>query len=192
MQNEEIWVDVPLKEFKEFYEISSFGNVRSKDRVVTQKNRFGSNNTTHYKKRILSQSNHNCGYKLCCLKSQAKRQTHYVHRLVALAFISNNDPKNNQVNHINGDKKDNNLSNLEWSNASLNTIHAVSLGLQKSGKHSTLSKSIFQINPITNEKVNKFFCINDAQRELGYSNKNISAVLKNRRKTAYGFKWQYA
>ena len=192
MQNKEIWVDVPLEEFKELYEISSFGNVRSKDRVVTQKNRFGSNNTTHYKSKILSQSNHNCGYKLCCLKSQTKRQTHYVHRLVALAFISNNEPKNNQVNHINGDKKDNNVSNLEWSNASLNTIHAVFLGLQKSGKNSILSKSIYQINPITNEKVNKFFCINDAQRELGYSNKNISAVLKNRRKTAYGFKWQYA
>jgi hypothetical protein len=192
MNNQEIWVDVPLEEFKEFYEISSFGNVRSKDRVVTQKNRFGGNNVSHYKSKLLRQSNHKCGYKLCCLKSQIKRQTHYAHRLVALAFISNNDPKNNQVNHINGDKKDNNVSNLEWSNASLNTIHAVSLGLQKSGKNSNRSKPIFQVNPLTNEKLNKFFCIMDVQRELGYSNKNISAVLKNRRKTAYGYKWQYA
>lgn len=192
MENLEIWVDVPIEEFKEYYEISSLGNVRSKDRVVNQKTKNGEIFEFNYKGRILRQSNHKCGYKLCCLKSQEKRTTYYVHRLVALAFIKNENINNNQVNHLNGNKKDNKVNNLEWSNASLNTIHAVKLGLQKSGKNSKRSKSIIQINPFNGEKIKTFFCIMDVERELGYSNKNINKVLKHKRKTAYGFKWEYA
>lgn len=70
-------------------------------------------------------------YKQICLTNNEKlRRFHYVHRLVATAFIPN--PLNKaEVNHINGDRFDNRSSNLEWATRKENVQHSIKLGLRR-------------------------------------------------------------
>jgi hypothetical protein len=68
------------------------------------------------------------GYLAIDSKEQGKKRTHYVHRLVAEAFIGR--PTDcNEVNHLDGDKGNNHVSNLEWTTHSGNLQHAVKTGL---------------------------------------------------------------
>lgn len=69
-------------------------------------------------------------YKRVCLSAAGKKRFHHVHRLVAEAFIPN--PENmTQVNHIDGNKQNNHVSNLEWCDNSQNQKHAYDTGLKK-------------------------------------------------------------
>lgn len=72
------------------------------------------------------------GYSTVILCGEYKPITCYIHRLVAKAFIPN--PANKQtVNHINGDKSDNRVENLEWATQKENIHHALRTGLSDSG-----------------------------------------------------------
>ena len=83
------------------------------------------------------------------LSKQGKVKTITVHRLVAQAFIPNPDSKP-EVNHIDGDKKNNNMSNLEWCTSSENVQHAVDTGLinnkgSNNGKSKLSEKQVLEI-----------------------------------------------
>ena len=81
--------------------------------------------------KILSQSFNTKGYYKVNIRKNKKDKTYTVHKLVAEAYIPN--PKNKkQVNHINGIKTDNRISNLEWCTCKENMIHAVKMGLHRS------------------------------------------------------------
>ncbi len=70
-------------------------------------------------------------YTVCLLMPDGSRLTHYVHRILAIAFIPN--PENKKcVNHIDGNKLNNELSNLEWVTHGENNSHAIKIGLKKS------------------------------------------------------------
>lgn len=103
-----------------------------------------------------------------------------VHRLIAQAFIPNqlNLP---QVDHVDENKGNNDVSNLRWVTASQNTRHSAH-------KHS------YRINQLTldGELLNTWESSIQIERELGYSNSYIIAVCKNKFKQAYGYKWEYA
>ena len=89
------------------YEISTKGNVRNKtSKRMLKPQAFGA---TGYKQVSLK------------IKETNKYQKRYIHRLVAQTFIDNPENKR-EVNHINGDKLDNRLSNLEWVTSSENQI----------------------------------------------------------------------
>jgi hypothetical protein len=188
----EIWKDVNVEEFSHLYQVSNLGNVRSLDKIVIKKNKLKHNIFIFCKGKIKKQSKHNHGYSVLSLANGKSNKQFFVHRLVALTFIPNDDSNKKHINHINGIKNDNRVENLEWTNASLNAIHAVSLGLIKSGKDSKLSKPIYQINASNGEIIARFGSIRDVERRLGYLNTNIGFALKDKGKTAYGFKWQYA
>ena len=135
----------------------------------------------------------NKGYLYLNLKNNGIQKFCSVHRLVALNFIAN--PQNKpQVNHIDGNKQNNNVSNLEWATAKENTNHAYDTGLQiqKKGSESKLSKSVVQLD-LQNNVIKIWDCMMDVQRELGFNLAHIVGCckLKVGRKTAYGFKWRY-
>ena len=121
-KEDEIWA--PIKDF-ESYEISNTGRVRSIDRSITDINGVVKN----YKSRELHPSVNSSNYKKVCLKKNGKLYNRYIHRLLAETFIPN--PNNyTQINHKDGNKYNNNLSNLEWVTVSENSIHAVNMGFK--------------------------------------------------------------
>jgi hypothetical protein len=133
----EIWK--PIKNYEGSYEVSNMGKVRSLDRYCIQKNNFSDKYNHIYKGKILNQYKNNAGYMQVQLSKRYKTLPKRVHRLVAEAFISN--PDNYKcVNHIDGNKLNNNVSNLEWCSYSHNNREARRLGLNKGYKGMTYKK----------------------------------------------------
>lgn len=80
--------------------------------------------------RILKEDTNSCGYKRITVCKNNKTKRFFVHRLVASLYLPPPSEGLDQVNHIDGNKVNNTLSNLEWCNQSLNQIHAHDAGLQ--------------------------------------------------------------
>lgn len=122
----EIWKPINILGALNYYEVSNLGRVRSLERVVIR-----SNGRPHrIRERILKQAIDPNGYYRCGLSMNKKLYTYKVHRLVADAFCKKYLTKK-EVNHINGNKKDNRAINLEWVNRSENVKHSYNNGLQK-------------------------------------------------------------
>ena len=113
----------PVSEFPERYEVSNFGNLRSKDRV--QENSSGP--IQHYKSFPIKANIHR-GYYRVRLCIDRKKFSRNIHRLVADTWIPNPDGKK-EVNHIDGNKLNNCVTNLEWVTKQENMDHAVIQGL---------------------------------------------------------------
>jgi hypothetical protein len=112
-------------------------------------------------------------------------KTYALHRLVALTFIENPENKE-QVNHIDGNKLNNSVANLEWNTCSENNLHKFKIGLGNSQ-----TRKIVQYDLEMN-KINDFNSIIEAANFLNIGKGCISGVLTNYRKTAGGFVFKYA
>lgn len=117
-----------------------------------------------------------------------------VHRLVAEAFIPN--PNNYpQVNHIDGNKLNNKVENLEWCTNEYNMKEACRLGLRdhiyKKGKEHCRSVKVNQYD-LQGNFIKTWYCVKDIERELGFDNRNICACCRGKKPTAYKYKWKYA
>ena len=133
------------------------------------------------------------GYLQITLQKQGKKEYKKVHRLVAEAFIENTYNKR-EVNHIDGNKSNNNATNLEWVTSSENQIHAYKMGLQKlhsrKGKENTLSKKVVQKN--INGKIIKIWdYMHDIERETGIKHQSVSACCKGIQKHTHNYKFEY-
>src|SRR5690606_12557938 len=116
----EIWKDIAG--YEGYYQISNLGRVKS----LSRNTKIGSGFRAE-PERIMKQLLINSGYHTVLLKKQGKQSRKLVHRLVAEAFIPNTEGKGD-VNHINCDRLDNRVFNLEWVTRSENLLHAVKLG----------------------------------------------------------------
>ena len=124
MDNEmEIWKDII--EFEGFYQISNLGRVKNLSRNV--ESCYGTKRTI--KEKILSPSKDREGYYIVSLSKENKKKTKPIHRLVALSFLDNPMDKKT-INHIDGIKTNNKLSNLEWNTHSENSYHSFKIGLR--------------------------------------------------------------
>ena len=131
----ELWE--PIKGYK-YYEISNFGNVRSLNKKVSSG--IKNNKTRIHKGKVLKQKNSGGGYKQVCLVQLSNnKKTKLVHRLVAQAFIPN--PENKPcINHIDSNRKNNNVRNLEWVTYKENTKHSIEYGNFKPTTYGKIQK----------------------------------------------------
>ncbi len=116
----EIWKKIDGFE----YEVSSYGRVKALSRKVWN------GRIWHNKEERILKNRGGEHYQYITLCDNGKYKKQYIHRLVAESFIPNVDDKP-EVNHIDGDKTNNNISNLEWNTISENRKHAFKTGLIK-------------------------------------------------------------
>lgn len=157
----ERWKDIPGWEGK--YQVSSIGNVRTLDYTITNKNGI----KRGYKARTLRVKIGPYGYHYVTLYKNDKPYRRRVHRLVALAFIQNpyGYP---QINHIDGDKTNNRIENLEWCTPFMNVHHAYSTGLISKDNISRASKrKVLVTSPNGYELV--FESVREAAAFIGYA-----------------------
>ena len=112
-----------IKEYEGLYEVNELGEVYSCERITSD--------GKHLQRKQLTGGHFSNGYRFVCLRKDGVNKNHSVHRLVAEAFIPN--PLNlSDVNHKDGNKQNNHVSNLEWCTRSENLKHAVDIGLVES------------------------------------------------------------
>lgn len=134
------------------------------------------------------------GYCWTSIKTVEGWKSVFMHRLVALEFIPN-PSKKREVNHVNGNKSDNRVENLEWVTKSENERHAWDNGLKESRKNKSVGK--IKCKPVAKyspggELVKVYPSVNAAVRD-GYNYACILETIKamNGRKQHLGFKWAF-
>ena len=164
-----MWKDI---EFNSNYEISDRGIVRRK------------NNKNVLKGCITS------GYRSVKLTfDNSKQQRFYVHRLVALHFIPNNDKKKTLVNHINGNKLDNRVENLEWVSPRENNLHYYQkIQKEKKEREKNNNKAIPIIQyDLSGKEIARFDSMNKAKQATGISLVQIARCVHGKIKQASGY-----
>ena len=166
----ELWKDVEGYEGK--YQVSNLGRVKSLN--------FRNTNTS----KIMSLNDNGYGYLVVSLRKDGKRESKYVHRLVAQAFIENKENKP-QVNHIDEDKRNNCVDNLEWVTGSENINHGtrnIRDGLNK-------KTGVIGIN-ISSGYIIGFNSFKES-KDFSFNPRCISHCVSGRNKTHKGFRWMY-
>ena len=158
----EVWKAV--KGYEGLYEISNTGKVKSL-----------------IKERLLKPWEHKKGYLVVKLTKDKSHKEFKIHRLVAQAFIPNIDNKE-QVNHIDGNKHNNYVENLEWCNDAENRMHAYKNGLRK-------MEELIEVEMVSIDGnfIDKFPSISEASRRTGINIGNISRCCNGGCKTAGGY-----
>lgn len=181
---QEIWKDI--QGYEGLYKISNLGNVKSMNYA-----RRG------YAK-ILTPKKNNCGRLWVELTNCGNKKQFLIHRLVAMAFIPN--PNNYpQINHIDENPQNNKVENLEWCTREYNIEYYLERHNPKKREvknySSKYNKRIdLKVNQYTKdgELIRIWNNSRQVQTELGWNDWSISECCRNKRKTAYGFVWQYA
>lgn len=176
---EEVWMNI---NGCDGYQISNLGRVKStkyKTERVLSNRRFG-----EYLGVSLYLGSKKLGFK-----------KQYIHRLIAEHFIENPNEKN-QINHIDGNKHNNIVSNLQWCTGSENIKHAYRMGLKKAPcagtgkigyKHSR-GKEVFKIGD-NGKIINRYGSINHAAKSNGLHFANVHRCVNGKQKTSGGYRW---
>lgn len=193
----EIWKDV--KGYEGLYKISNYGRVKSIKRKVKNKNGF-----RIVDEKILKPIINNKGYYIYGLSKQGKINILLLHRLIGEHFIEN---KNNYpcINHIDGNKLNNKISNLEWCTYEHNIKEAFRLNLNvytyhtnfkhdywkgKYGAEHNCSKSVIQYDK-NGKIIKEWESIKIASNKTNVNYYSISNNCRGKQKSAGGFVWKF-
>lgn len=153
------------------YEVSNLGSVRNS---LTGK--------------ILVQTKDKYGYSVVCLYEDGKRHSIKVHRLVASAFVDNKENKP-QIDHIDGNKENNNYTNLRWVTPKENSrnpiTHARHVATIRPPKRARAAVVCVETNT-------RYDGLRVAERQTNIPHSEISACCKGTRQSAGGYRWRYA
>ena len=181
MEGTEVWKDI--EGYKGLYQVSNMGRIKSLNYHRTGK------------EKLLRLGTNTKGYLQVVLYKDGKAKCCKVNRLVALAFVPNDDPENKiQVNHINDENKtDNRAVNLNWMTPKEN----INWGTrnervsQKMVNHPDMSKPIIQMT-LDGQVVAIWPSTREIERKNGFNQSNICQCCQGKRKTTNGFRWKYA
>lgn len=183
---DEVWVNI--ENFEGLYQISNLGNVKSMNRIVD----IGNGKIYTQKEKIIK--NYGKTYRQVNLYKNAKCYHFYIHILLAKAFIPNSNNKE-QVNHIDGNKFNNDLRNLEWVTRSENARHAhdilkVNKRAYQKGVMNKLSKSVSQYT-LDGIFIKKWDSIAEAVNFFKPKKASISMCCNKKIKQTLGYKWSF-
>ena len=173
--SQEVWK--PIDGFEGLYEVSNLGRVKSLDRYVDN----GHGSTRLAKGRILKPQLVMGGYLQVILCRNCKPSLFKVHRLVYEAFHGKR-PEGMEINHIDEDKSNNSLENLNLMTHKENVNWGTAIERR--------AKPIIQYS-LNGKKLAEFDSLSDASNQLNIKIGNISSTLNGKRKTAGGYKWKY-
>lgn len=183
----EFWKDVIG--YEGVYQVSNKGRVKRIGKYKNQVSEWPSN-------RILKAAKKDNGYMYCQLSKDNKTKPKMIHRLVAEAFIDNPESKPT-VNHIDGDRTNNSVENLEWATYKENNIHSLyELNGHFPGKRQNKrgSKAVIQYD-LSGKFIKEYPSYREAYRQTGIA--GIDVVCRGdrqknkRQKTAGGYIWRY-
>lgn len=167
-KNIEIWKDIP--DYEGLYEASSFGRIRTHKNKTTYTQKHG---IRHWKSRIMKGRGdfYTTGRRVGLWKN-GKVKDWLVARLIAITFLGKPTKEANTVNHINGNRLDNRIENLEWLSRANNIRHAFNNNLMSSCKKVRLY----------NDKENKsFYSMRNASDYIGRSKSYIRWCVQKER-----------
>lgn len=179
-----MWKDI--KDYQGIYQINELGE------ILTLK-RFGRGSTNSMIDRYMKQRVHN-GYSIVDLSKNGTKKTFSVHRLVAETFIINTENKQ-CINHKDGNRLNNNVTNLEWCTHSENNKHSYQSNGRTNpmtgikGSLNKLSTKTQQLT-INDELIQTFDSMTEASSATGVCISAICEVRNGNRKSAGGFKWK--
>lgn len=177
---EEIWKDV--SGYENLYQVSNLGRVRSLTRVVRCKNGVKKSNG-----KILKNCFDNNYYHVTLYKHGSRKMC-LVHRLVATAFLKKIKGKE-YINHKDGNKRNNNVNNLEWCTPSENAKHAFLIGLNITKVSHYRGIRAYMVND--DLFVGEFKSLHEAARVLNLNVGHICSVLHKRTKHTKGYYFIY-
>lgn len=181
----EEWKDI--LEYEGLYEASNLGRVRSVDRIVVAKSRWGKPRKMHFKGTILQQLIGTNDYMKVTLSKEGKMKSVEVHRLVYEAF-NGKVPYGMQVNHIDEDRHNNKLTNLNLLTPEENTNY----GNHNRRMSKTKSKKVFQYD-LNHNLIAEYESTKDAAIKNDFDQATISACARGKksRHTYKGYIWTY-
>lgn len=133
----------------------------------------------------LKLANNGRGYMMCKIYRKPVNKNIYIHKLVAQSFIPNPENKP-QVNHIDGDKSNNRVDNLEWNTPIENNIHKVNIG----NHIRRMGKPILQYT-IEGKFIKEWGSIKEIKEYFKCSHSLVYLSIANNIKSALGFKWTF-
>jgi hypothetical protein len=178
----EIWKDI--KGYEGSYQISNFGRVKRLQRTV-RNNIYGGMRIVTEK--ILSATDNGNGYKFVGLRKDGSRKNHYVHRLVATAFIDNPN-EFHYVNHLDRDRANNIVGNLEWCEQDENVRYSSEMMKKPKATCKSTNTGEKYVSIRTSRGGKEYYRVNIRLARADKSFKTITEAIKYRNEVMQ--KWQ--